>query len=154
MIAESLRSLVWKVLQAAQSSFPAHGWKPVSLANVTQSYEVCAGKALFIWTQVYSHQLLLCLEAEWSNPLPITVSSWREGAGRWCTEWTRVDSFRDTCSEVRHGFVPIVQGMQSPSLMHMLLLNGSKISSQLTVNLCQAWHQLTEVLSHGSLCCS
>ena len=48
MIAESLRSLVWNVLQAAQSSFPAHGWKPVSLANVTQSYEVCAGKALFI----------------------------------------------------------------------------------------------------------
>ena len=43
---------------------PTHGWKPVSLVDVTQSYEVCTAKALFIRTQVYFHQLFLCLEAE------------------------------------------------------------------------------------------
>lgn len=32
-------------------------------------------------------------------------------------------------------------------------LNCSKISSQLTVNVCHAWHQFIAVLSPGSLCC-
>lgn len=38
-------------------------------------------------------------------------------------------------------------------LIHTPLLNCSKISSQLTVNLCHAWHQFTAVPSPGSLCC-
>ena len=119
------------------------------------SYETPTGKALLMWTQVYFHPLFLPLEAQWTNPFPPTVSPQGVCVGGVMVYKSGRGQIRSERHALKwaHVFVPIVQGMQSPSLIHTLLLNCSKISSQFVVNLCQAWHQLTAVLSHGSLCC-
>lgn len=143
MMAESIPISDMESLTGCPVQLPTHGWKPLSLADMPPTMR-CLEKGLYPHFQFCFPEASTHYSSCWKLSEQIHGSSIspgvgeddgaRSGQGQICLErqavmWAYV-------------FVPTVQGMCISSL-----INCFKISSLLTVSLCQALHQFTAAVS-------